>query len=154
MRRLTRRCCCAFSRKKTSNSASPTPLLARFRSSGLLSISKLKSQLKGNRFQDISTIQANVTEQIRSIPKDSFKKSFQSDYVENWGNKCFLIWFFYFLLTWSGNFLDALCICSTRTFNPSNFAASKCQKLKRNLQHSKCSHEILYADRSSKVKQV
>jgi histone-lysine N-methyltransferase SETMAR len=41
---------------------------------------KLKSQLKGKRFQDISTIQANVTEQIRSIPKDSFKKSFQSLY--------------------------------------------------------------------------
>jgi histone-lysine N-methyltransferase SETMAR len=38
---------------------------------------KLKSQLKGKRFQDISTIQANVTEQIRSILKDSFKKSFQ-----------------------------------------------------------------------------
>jgi hypothetical protein len=41
---------------------------------------KLKSQLKGKHFQDISTIQANVTEQIRSIPKDSFKKSFQSLY--------------------------------------------------------------------------
>jgi histone-lysine N-methyltransferase SETMAR len=41
---------------------------------------KLKSQLKGKRFQDISTIQANVTEQIRSIPKDLFKKSFQSLY--------------------------------------------------------------------------
>jgi hypothetical protein len=41
---------------------------------------KLKSQLKGKRFQDISTMQANVTEQIRSIPKDSFKKSFQSLY--------------------------------------------------------------------------
>jgi histone-lysine N-methyltransferase SETMAR len=41
---------------------------------------KLKSQLKGKRFQDISTIQANVTEQIRSIPKDSFKKSFRSMY--------------------------------------------------------------------------
>jgi hypothetical protein len=41
---------------------------------------KLKSQLKGKRFQDISTIQANVTEQIRSIPKDWFKKSFQSLY--------------------------------------------------------------------------
>jgi histone-lysine N-methyltransferase SETMAR len=41
---------------------------------------KLKSQLKGKRFQDISTIQANVTERIRSIPKDSFKKSFQSLY--------------------------------------------------------------------------
>jgi histone-lysine N-methyltransferase SETMAR len=41
---------------------------------------KLKPQLKGKRFQDISTIQANVTEQIRSIPKDSFKKSFQSLY--------------------------------------------------------------------------
>jgi hypothetical protein len=39
---------------------------------------KLKSQLKGKRFQDISTIQANVTEQIRSIPKDLFKNSFQS----------------------------------------------------------------------------
>jgi histone-lysine N-methyltransferase SETMAR len=37
---------------------------------------KLKSELKGKRFQDISIIQANVTEQIRSIPKDSFKKSF------------------------------------------------------------------------------
>jgi hypothetical protein len=42
--------------------------------------SKLKSQLKGKRFQDISTIPANVTEQIRIIPKDSFKKSFQSLY--------------------------------------------------------------------------
>jgi hypothetical protein len=42
--------------------------------------SKLESQLKGKRFQDISKIQANVTEQIRSIPKDSFKKSFQSLY--------------------------------------------------------------------------
>jgi histone-lysine N-methyltransferase SETMAR len=42
---------------------------------------KLKSQLKGKRFQDISTIKANMTEQIRSIPKDSFKKSFQSLYV-------------------------------------------------------------------------
>jgi hypothetical protein len=31
---------------------------------------RLKSQLKGKHFQDISTIQANVTEQIRSIPKD------------------------------------------------------------------------------------
>jgi hypothetical protein len=41
---------------------------------------KMKSQLKGKRFQDISTIQANVTEQIRSIPKDLFKKSFQSLY--------------------------------------------------------------------------
>jgi histone-lysine N-methyltransferase SETMAR len=41
---------------------------------------KLKSQLKGKRFQDISTIQANVTQQIRSIPKDPFKKSFQSLY--------------------------------------------------------------------------
>jgi transposase len=41
---------------------------------------KLKSQLKGKRFLDISTIQANVIEQIRSIPKDSFKKSFQSLY--------------------------------------------------------------------------
>jgi histone-lysine N-methyltransferase SETMAR len=41
---------------------------------------KLKSQLKGKRFQDISTIQANVTKQIRSIPKDSFKESFQSLY--------------------------------------------------------------------------
>jgi hypothetical protein len=41
---------------------------------------KLKSQLKAKRFQDISIIQANVTEQIRSIPKDSFKKSFQSLY--------------------------------------------------------------------------
>jgi histone-lysine N-methyltransferase SETMAR len=38
---------------------------------------KLISQLKGKRFQDFSTIQANVTEQIRSIPKDSFKNSFQ-----------------------------------------------------------------------------
>jgi hypothetical protein len=41
---------------------------------------KLKSQLKGKCFQDISTIQTNVTEQIRSTPKDSFKKSFQSLY--------------------------------------------------------------------------
>jgi transposase len=41
---------------------------------------KLKSQFKGKRFQDISTMQANVTEQIRSILKDSFKKSFQSLY--------------------------------------------------------------------------
>jgi transposase len=31
---------------------------------------KLKSHLKGKRFQDISTIQANVTGKIRSIPKD------------------------------------------------------------------------------------
>jgi hypothetical protein len=64
---------------------------------------KLKSQLKGKRFQNISTIQANVTQQIRRIPKDSFKKSFQSlyecckscidqqgDYVEHRGNKFFL----------------------------------------------------------------
>jgi histone-lysine N-methyltransferase SETMAR len=64
---------------------------------------KLKSQLKGKHFQDISTIQANVTEQIRSIRKDSFKKSFQSlyehcklcidrqgDYVEHCGNIFFL----------------------------------------------------------------
>jgi hypothetical protein len=41
---------------------------------------KLKSQLKGKSFEDIATIQANVTEQIRSIPKDSFKKSFQPLY--------------------------------------------------------------------------
>jgi hypothetical protein len=41
---------------------------------------KLKSQLKGKRFQDVSTIQADVTDQIRSIPKDSFKNSFQSLY--------------------------------------------------------------------------
>jgi hypothetical protein len=41
---------------------------------------KLKSQFKGKCFQDIYTIQANVTEEIRSIPKDSFKKSFQSLY--------------------------------------------------------------------------
>jgi histone-lysine N-methyltransferase SETMAR len=41
---------------------------------------KLKSQLKGKRFQDISIMQANVTEQIRSILKDLFKKSFQSLY--------------------------------------------------------------------------
>jgi histone-lysine N-methyltransferase SETMAR len=41
---------------------------------------RLKSQLKGKHFQDISPIQANVTKQIRSIPKDSFKKSFQSLY--------------------------------------------------------------------------
>jgi hypothetical protein len=41
---------------------------------------KLKSQLKRKRFQDVSTIQADVTDQIRSIPKDSFKKSFQSLY--------------------------------------------------------------------------
>jgi histone-lysine N-methyltransferase SETMAR len=73
---------------------------------------KLKSQLKGKRFQNISKIQANMTEQIRSIPRDSFKKNFQSlyerykscidrqgDYVEHWGNKFFLTWFFYFLLT-------------------------------------------------------
>jgi adenylate cyclase len=66
-------------KKKKSNSASPSLLLARCGSSGLL-FPKLKSQLKGKRFQDISTIQANVTEQIRSIPKDSFKKSFQSLY--------------------------------------------------------------------------
>jgi hypothetical protein len=39
---------------------------------------KLKSQLKGKHFQDISIIQANVTEQIRPVLKDSFKKSFQS----------------------------------------------------------------------------
>jgi histone-lysine N-methyltransferase SETMAR len=64
---------------------------------------KLKSQLKGKRFQDISTIQANVTEQIRSIRKDSFKKSLQSlyepcklcidrqgHYAEHCGNKFFL----------------------------------------------------------------
>jgi hypothetical protein len=64
---------------------------------------KMKSQLKGKHFQDISTIQANVTEQIRSIPKDSFKNSFQSlyerckscidrqgDYVEHLGYKFFL----------------------------------------------------------------
>jgi hypothetical protein len=49
-----------------------------------------------------------VTEQIRSIPKDSFKKSFQplyelcklcidwqGDYVEHWGNKFFLTWTFW-----------------------------------------------------------
>jgi hypothetical protein len=65
-----------------------------------------------------------VTEQIRPVLKDSFKKSFQSlhgrckscidwqeDYVEHWGNKCFLPWIFYFLLTQSRNFIDALCIC-------------------------------------------
>jgi hypothetical protein len=111
-----RRCCCAFSRKKTSNSASPSLLLARFGSSRLL-FPKLKSQFKGKRFQDISTIQANVTEQIRSILKDSFKKSFQSlydhckscidrqrDYVEHWDNTFFLTWIFYFYWHSPGTF--------------------------------------------------
>jgi hypothetical protein len=44
---------------------------------GLLSVSRLKSNMKGARFVDVAVIQERVTAVLRSIPKDSFADSFQ-----------------------------------------------------------------------------
>jgi hypothetical protein len=45
-----RRCCWAFSRKKTSDSASPSLVLVRFGSSGLLSISQTEITIEREAF--------------------------------------------------------------------------------------------------------
>jgi transposase len=40
--------------------------------------SKLKSTLKGRRFDTIDEIQKNSTNELFAIPKEAFKKAFQS----------------------------------------------------------------------------
>jgi hypothetical protein len=49
-------------------------------STGLLSVSRLKSITKGARFADVAAIQERVTVVLRSIPKEAFADSFQKRY--------------------------------------------------------------------------
>jgi hypothetical protein len=47
---------------------------------GLLSVSLLKTIMKGTRFADVAAIQERVTAVLRSIPKEAVADSFQKLY--------------------------------------------------------------------------
>lgn len=47
---------------------------------------KMKSTLKGHRFEDIAAIQQNATKELKSIPKEGFEKCFQQ-WKQRW-EKC------------------------------------------------------------------
>jgi hypothetical protein len=47
---------------------------------GFLSVSRLKSIMKGARFADVAAIQQRVTAVLRLIPKEAFADSFQKLY--------------------------------------------------------------------------
>jgi hypothetical protein len=62
------------------------PYLPDLAPCGLFLFPRLKSTLKGNRFQDVAEIQLNTTPQLQAIPKQAYQT-----YTEKWKdcwNRC------------------------------------------------------------------
>jgi len=68
-----------FLAKNETTVVPPATLLSRFGSSGLFFFlfPKLKSTLKGRRFNTCDETQKNSTKELFAIPKEAFQKAFQ-----------------------------------------------------------------------------
>jgi hypothetical protein len=85
MHQLTRRSLCAiFLAKNETTVVNPATLLSRFGFNGLFFlIPKLKSTLKGRRFDTFDEIQKNSKKELFAIPKEASQKAFQI-WQERW----------------------------------------------------------------------
>jgi hypothetical protein len=65
--------CAQFSGKKRNDHCTPANLLSRLGSRGLFLFPKLKSTLKGHRFDAFDEIQKNSMKDLFAIPKEVFQ---------------------------------------------------------------------------------